>query len=292
MRCLLLGSGQPGIRQEAMAEGLMALGYAVVHGRQSLALVADARPFDLVVLWGQKPPIAAAIIADRHADSRPVVIYDLPLLRWCHSDTDTLGLYTRRVGHAWDAPAHHARMVAFGATPKPPRTGRDGVVILGQKPNDASHGLDVVDYCAWLEEAVAHIRQAAPDAPIAFRPHPKDSITPAPMGVEVLPSTEPLVEQVEAFGSALTLCSSAQYEVLAAGLSCLNWSRGDRFGDQVDASARVSAAAWNDWRLEELATAEPWEVCLNGPPAPVPQLVTDAAPAPKVTRTRRKAKAA
>ena len=94
----------------------------------------------------------------------PVWVMDLPRLR----AIGALAGFTLNTLH-WlpDAP--------YGATPKTPGVlkGRtaERVLVVGQKPNDAAHGLDHVELEEWARQTITDLR-AVTDLPIHYRMHP------------------------------------------------------------------------------------------------------------------------
>lgn len=286
MEALLLGPGNPGPRQEAMAEGLEAFGYRVQYGRQTLASMDGALVPDVVLAWGEVHPQTAPIFAARRAHGLKSVVYDLPLFRFAHADADWVGLYAGRVGAAWDCPASDARLQAMGLTPlatraRPPI--ENAVLLLAQVPGDAQHGMDDTMYAAWMAEAVA----ACP-LPVFVRPHPKARTVPIPMGCEVADVNVPIAEQITQYAGCLTYNSSAKYECYRAGIPCAVWEYGERWpeaSNAAQAAQRLAQASWNDWHVTELRRADTWDVMLNSPP-----VVCDTeVPRPRMPKRRRKA---
>jgi hypothetical protein len=293
VKAIILGGGTPSLVMEALAEGCDALGYRPSYGRQMLARAEDVTDFDLVCVWGMASPASKDVVAGRHRQGRPVVIFDMPLLRWVNVPAwdwgDAVGLYRRHVGQAWDVPCSPRRLEAWGVRAKPRAEGASGVLLLGQVPDDAAHGLTMAEYSHWLKDAGAHLREQLGDGGLYYRPHPKASMFPAPLGFEPVSADVPLAEQIQGFAGALTHSSSAQYVCYAEGVPCVVWNREERWPprtpkDQTVAWQRLAQASWNDWRMAEIRDGTALSVMLEGPPAPEPMAVVDATP-----KRRRKA---
>jgi hypothetical protein len=270
---------------EALAEGSEVLGYRPFYGRHTLADWDAVKDYDLVCIWGMAGIASKEVVASCHAHGRPIIIFDQPLLRWVNVPVwdwgDSVGLYRQHVGRAWDQPCSEKRLEGWGVTPKSRAEGANGVLLLGQVPDDAAHGLDMRAYYGWLNEAGGHLRETVGEGHLYYRPHPKASMFPAPAGFETVDNAVPLGTQITAFAGALTHSSSAQYVCYAEGVPCVVWDRGERWPlktpkDQSVAWARLAQASWNDWRMAELRDGTAIQTMLDGPPAPEPMVVTDA----------------
>lgn len=266
---------------EALAEGVQALGGRAWFGGQSVAAASDGDGFDLVACWGMSSPNNKAIVARRHAQGKPVLVYDHPLLRWVGAGSvwymgDRVGLYREHVGRAWPGPASSARLSALGVQPGPGGDPDGPVLLLGQVPLDASHDLGLMDYMAWVQAEAKRIIGLYPEGtPFEWRPHPGSSLTPAPLWFAPADPNEPLREALPRYRAAYTHTSAAQYECYAAGVPCCVASRGDTAPVAGDAAwARLAAASWNDWAMAELRDGSALQIMLDGPPveapAPVP----------------------
>lgn len=147
------------------------------------AKVAGLRPvLQRPVYDGQQLPADAVFVDGWHGACRafgelyqaagvPVYILDLPRLRaasneWASEKTDYVGIFADTLHHL---PARIGnRYPVLG--PIDPIT-PDHLLVCGQKPNDAAHGMNEAQLARWAADTVAVARQYG--LPVVYRPHPK-----------------------------------------------------------------------------------------------------------------------
>lgn len=153
----------------AVAEGVERLGWEPFFQRAAGFRVGeDAAPCDVAILQSRKGeyvPVAECY----EARGVPVLVVDLPPLR------------LERF-HGWRAmwPGEvnrlplpdYARAGSLGLGIQGDAETSDELLLCGQTPGDAAHGLDASALADWYESSVATIRRVAPHLRITWRPHP------------------------------------------------------------------------------------------------------------------------
>lgn len=150
---------------ESIALGGRALGWDVSWHRP---VSLDLEPADVVVVLTRKG-IPGEIAAAYEARGVPVLVFDLPPARLSRMRS-WRALWPGRVNRLPEP--DYDRAARIGLVPGGDRSGGSEVLLCGQAPDDAAHGLDVSGLADWYEAAAAAIRKAAPDLTITWRPHP------------------------------------------------------------------------------------------------------------------------
>lgn len=202
------GSGHPVVA--ALREGFAATG-CTVAARASNYHRGEVEKFDLVVSYGMK---AGRRVRDAYqAAGIPVVVVDWGYLARVNEKGDYegrhfqvgLGGLNAIPGFSCSADRFDAlgvEIVSRGGDPK------GYVLVCGQVPGDAAHGMDAEAYVKWLREIVSQY----PDA--VYRPHPRGGID-LP-GVES--HTGSLEEALAGARLVVTWNSNVGHDALLAGV--------------------------------------------------------------------------
>ena len=199
----------------------------------------EVMPFDLVVLgslWANN----AAILRAYSARGVPALVIDLGYIRGRGHWQVSLGGLNRIVPFAcpqdrWDALG--VSVAASGGDPN------GYTLIAGQRPQDASHGLSVGEYNAWLAKQHGRVRL-----------HPREA--------------EPersLAEDLAGAKVVRTLCSTAGLDALIAGVPAIAemperaiWGElsGPKLPSMAERLAVFSRIAYGQWTLDEMRSGE------------------------------------
>lgn len=216
--------GLPGVQPLAsFAEGLRTLGDAlgvppVLRWRNHNVWSDDqVEPFDLVVVGGLRGK-AGQLAQAYQARGVPVVVLDLGYLHRASGRNDPGGYWQvglDRLGWLPPGPCAPHRFAALGLTLTPVRQSGDVVLVCGQHPGDAAHGLDAAEMEAWAAETVAALRQRW-SGPVLWRPHPLGPQVACPGADGV--STLLLAKDLARAHAVVTLTSTVGHEALLAGV--------------------------------------------------------------------------
>lgn len=288
MRLLLYGRTSD-LPLQAVALGATALGWGVAFLR-NIGFGAP-QDCDVVAVWGLRG--TNGIIRDAYrARGTPVLVLDFPKIR-----SQSTALYLGRDSLHWipdEVPFDRLQRLAL--PPAVPSTGT-GVLVLGQKPDDAAHGLTEYQLEAWASEVAATL-QSRGIGPLRWRSHPLwPSMRPAGFDAYV-PANTPLVEAFAQTSCVVTYNSTAGVEAVLAGLPlyvatpeaftapAATVGLPDGAPPPLAPSARnafLARLAYCQWTPEELATGAPLRFTLTGvlPPTAAP-----TAPTPRAGRRR------
>lgn len=258
----------------AFAEGLDRIGRRCVWGSHGAVDLNATNPA-AIVIDGMR---AGGLQTVRQAAERgiPCVVIDNGFLRRVNTpkDHDTGHFYIGFGGLGWAPPVapDHARFRALDITPTIRAARPDGpVLILGQVPGDASHGLSAPALAAVYARMVRELRAAGVDR-IRFRPHPL-GWSMAPDGCEQRePGAESLDAAIADARFVIALNSNAGLDAILAGVPAVTvlpshygplayrWPVIPSVIDppHPDAiEAHCARLAWAQWTLAEMRAAEP-----------------------------------
>lgn len=244
----------------------------------------------------EQPSCALAIVVGQHAQAQaiadvyrrrgtPVLALDLPRLRV--DDTPRVGLFDDARSAVLPMRTH-GRVVAW--QPRKRSTKRadvSRVVLCGQMPNDAAHGLSVTEYARTFAQMAQVARATWPDALLSYVPHPlSDMRTPA-LIADVVDTTVHVHDGITLYLHDATACvtynSSAGWDAIMLGVPAVHgappeqvaWSEyGTRLGHEpralTERERRVALlrAGASDWTLEECAQGVPLACHLGMQPWP------------------------
>ena len=214
---------------QAAHVGAKALGFSACF-RNHQHWHGEIDDFDLVVvngLWHAGSKVAKAYIAA----FRPVIITDLGYLGVRgHGGYWQMGL--RRLN--WippnDCPSDRFEELGIELLDRAPLDASAPVLIAGQMPGDASHGLDEAGLQRWTEASIAILRSFW--RPVIYRPHPEDRSGYIPDADEIDMAVKSIFDLAGKV-SAPTL--------------------GDRYGF-------FSRLAYAQWTIEEISSGRPLEL--------------------------------
>ena len=265
MRLLLYGRSSDLLLQ-AVAAGATALGWEVVFYRDSVFTQDQVDRADAVLVRGLHGP-AARIRDTYRARGVPVLVEDLPKIR-AQQDAHYLGLDSLHWLPADRAPTDRLARLSL---PEPPVPSGDAVLVLGQKPNDAAHGLGESELVTWAEATAAILRDRG-NRPRLWRPHPRCPGM-RPRGFDAyLEADRPLAEAFALAAWVVAYNSTASIDAVIAGLpvvvsdpasfvapvATVGIPEGDP--PQLDAETReafLARLAYTQWTPAELATGFP-----------------------------------
>lgn len=136
-----------------------------------------------------------------------------------------------------------------------PESRPKALLVLGQKPGDAQHGMDAAAVEAWLtEKAAEHLARGWQ---ILFRPHPECERMVLHLPHTRLPSTAPLELHLARAREVLTINSTAGLHAIMHGLPVRCHAQAHYFAVAAGAGrARVlehcRALAWAQWTCAEM----------------------------------------
>ena len=251
--------------------GAKALGFSVCF-RNHQHWHGEIDDFDLVVvngLWHAGSKVAKAYIAA----FRPVIITDLGYLGVRgHGGYWQMGL--RRLN--WippnDCPSDRFEELGIELLDRAPLDASAPVLIAGQMPGDASHGLDEAGLQRWTEASIAILRSFG--RPVIYRPHPEDRSGYIPDADEI--DTGNLDKSIDRAAAVVSICSNVGNLALRRGVPVYCTGRavyremavksifdlagkvsaptlGDRYGF-------FSRLAYAQWTIEEISSGRPLEL--------------------------------
>jgi len=164
--------GKPTQKTEAaIAEGLRALGFAVEFQRPGVWTADQARPFDVVVVRGCKRDgdgarVGSRSIADFYSQrGATVLIHDLPAIR-----IDGYFALWNGAVNALPETADESRLGMVNLRERHALGNR--ILVCGQVPNDAAHGMTRRDLEVYFGALVISLRERFPECDVVWRPHP------------------------------------------------------------------------------------------------------------------------
>jgi hypothetical protein len=263
----------------ALAEGCQAIGHTVVWQRPSVWRpdMADARA-SCAAVYG---------LAGRNADIRatyrargvPVWILELPRLR---TEPDAMSLLHDSLAWLPDAPNGRPVVAPAVIAGRVPET----TLVIGQKPNDAAHGMDAGRHRHWVMQTIAWAREAG--RPVVFRPHPKDWSATASesCGADAvsLPANESLHDALSRAACVVVYNSTVGWDAIAAGVPVVtrapreSVAYRDYLSDDLTSpvaltperrAQALARCASTQWTMDELRCGIAASACFDGAPFPV-----------------------
>ncbi len=234
--------------QEWAAEMVEAIeaGGSVVHWQAKYrATEMDARKFGAVLCYGARRG-HAALLAGCEARGVPALIGDLPRYRPL---ADHYGFFAGDL-HALPPEGIPGRRMALAPDAiQPVRYGGDHILVLGQKPGDASHRMTTAQLSEWLSErATAEAERTG--LPVVYRPHP---YAPKSGTLTCDHTVQDCTTPISFDGVALVICytSTGGFEAILAGVPVVcnerafyaPWATLDR--DRENLLDRVLATQWS-----------------------------------------------
>lgn len=262
-RALIHTRDGDGVRVRAMADGIRAIGGIPVFSQD---LQIDGLRF--AVSWGAS--ITDAAWRDQvRAAGLPLLIMELGYLKRCQGSGDPEGYSQLGLGHIGWVPGSACaadRWLGLGMAIAEPvqRSGPwDRLLILGQVPHDAQHGLDAPRLGRWLTSAARQF--IAEGFEIFYRPHPRHTLMRIDVPHRILKPQDFTLAQCFAQASAvLTYNSTAGVEAILAGLpvACHASAHYAEIANGSDRSrpaveAYLHRLAYAQWTCGELATGAP-----------------------------------
>lgn len=157
----------------ALAEGFSLIGVEVAH-RNGAFYRGEIEDFDFIVSIGMRAAAPAVRAYTQHGI--PAVVADWGYLKRVSEPGEAeRGYYQVGIGGLnavppFDCPSD--RFDALGLTVAPRGGDPKGyVLVCGQVPGDAAHGMDANAYISWLRETIKQY----PDA--VYRPHPRGGVS-------------------------------------------------------------------------------------------------------------------
>lgn len=200
----------------------------------------------IVLMAGE---VQRRLVAEYVSIGVPVYIMELPRLRMAsgtdeNAKTESWGFYRDTLHYLPPKGGGIARV--FGVIPN--RT-PSHILVCGQKPNDAQHGMTPWGVAAWAGATVDRARQYG--LPVVYRPHPR--------AVEVMGATETYGADAVSDPAKETIREAMQN---AAALVTYNSTSGI---DAIDAGVPVFYTAPSD-----MVAYAPWASPMGNPIAPLP----------------------
>src|SRR5690554_1980529 len=134
------------------------------------------------------------------------------------------------------------------------------VLVCGQVPGDAAHGLGYEGYTSWLRDVLSRY----PDA--VYRPHPAG----APLFSYPRTDTGPLADALAGARQVVTYNSNVGHDALLAGVPVIAEGRaayaelcGEELPSLADRLAYFHRAAHGQWTVAEMETGEPQRFWLD-----------------------------
>jgi len=205
------GASHPAVT--ALLQGFALCG-ATAHARNSAYHRGEIENFDLVVVYGLR---AGCRVRDAYqAAGVAVVVFDWGYLARVNEPSQTsTGHFQFGLGGLNRPPAFACptdRFDSLGLTIAEQGGDPDGYVLLcGQVPGDAAHGLDAQQIESWAREAAAHWPN------VRYRPHPRGGIDIA--GLES--DRSPLAKALAGARRVVTINSNVGHDALLAGVPVL-----------------------------------------------------------------------
>lgn len=194
----------------ALGEGFVLAGAEVSH-RNVRYYAGETEDFDVVVTFALRE--GRAVLERYSAAGRPVLVADWGYLaRVNHAGQAAVGHWQISLGGLNQIPTFACppdRFDALGLDLVERGGDPDGyVLVCGQVPGDAAHGMQADEYRAWLSDQVGRYEN------IVYRPHPRGGID--------LPGIEsdrrPLTESLSGARLVVTYNSNVGHEALMAGV--------------------------------------------------------------------------
>lgn len=253
-----------------LAKGFEELGHTPMFRRDSVFTPDQTEDiFGLVVVQGLRGK-APEIRACYRRRGVPVLVADAGHLR------RDLAYHRLSINdHEWIAPGPCPadRWKALKLDIKPRGKG-EHILILGQMPNDSSHNWGKEQIVQWARALVRELRRYS-DRPIIWRPHPRGEfeIGHKETGVQTSWHFQRTLDQDFADAHvALTMCSTAGFEAILAGVPC--YTRTPAFYQELafqdlehledaplpsvkEREAFCRRVAYTQWQVREYHTGEP-----------------------------------
>lgn len=230
----------------ALCSGLLSAGHRPVDRSLPDYGAGQVEPFDLVVTTGLRGK-GASLLADYTAAGVPVAVLDFGYLsRERHFQLSPGGLNNIP---AFACPAD--RLNALGLTVAVRGGDPQGyVLLLGQVPGDAAHGMSAAEHAAWLASVAAQYEN------VVYRPHPRGGV---PVdGLREIGGS--LDDALKGARLAVTWNSNAGHEALLAGVPVIAHGPaayselcGESLPSVEARRAYFARVAYGQWTLAELA---------------------------------------
>jgi hypothetical protein len=243
----------------ALAEGVAASGLPVIWQRGSVWSPDQCEPFDVVVSFGARGR-HGELITEYNRRGIPVLVQDLA--RW-RALEGHIGMFLGSLHGLPPCGVPGRRETLLPDAIQPIRRKGDHVLVLAQKPHDASHRMDERALSEWLSARAREVAERL-GLPIVFRPHPKGERYPlkAPHTMQ-----EP-VGRPDFVGTAhvVTYCSTGGLEALMAGVPvtcdpCAFYAPWADFSrSREDLLDRILATQWSH---EELRDGTAWAFAMR-----------------------------
>lgn len=281
-------SGRPG--PDAFIEGARVAGLRVVQQRPIFnprdGLVANIAAVFTDGLRGD-----CLKVRDAYRDAGiPVYIMDLPRLRAAVGPDDSanaIGLYLNELS---DLPIREANSVVVAGVLERPNP--DIVLVCGQKPGDAAHGMDDTALTHWATMTIEHCRELFPGMTIVYRPHPRAIVAPSDMfGADGIshPAEHDLRYALQRAIVCVVYNSTAGVDAIDAGVPVAYTAPASQvcyrefaapLGDELRVLTAQERAAFlrrcgaSQWTLEQLRDGTLARCMFLGQPYPKAELVT------------------
>lgn len=252
--------GHKGVR--AVVAGFQAIGHNAVI-RTAKYFNGEVEGFGLVVVAGEHSGLRVAK-AYRQAGV-PVLTLDWGYINRVNSTAEHgSGHWQVGVGGLNQIPAFECppdRFDALGVELVERGGDPDGyVLVCGQVPGDAAHGLGYSGYEEWLRDVLSRY----PDA--VYRPHPAG----APLYSHPVTHEGPLADALSGARLVVTYNSNVGHDALLAGVPVIAEGRtaykemeGESLPNLVARRAYFSRVAYGQWTVAEMVTGEPQRFWLD-----------------------------
>ena len=254
--------------------GAKALGFSACF-RNHQHWHGEIEDFDLVVvngLWHAGSKVAKAYVAA----FRPVIITDLGYLGVRgHGGYWQMGLGRLNWLPPSDCPTDRFDELGIELLDRAPLDASSPVLIAGQMPKDASHGLDKAGLQRWTEASIAIMRSLG--RAVIYRPHPEDHSGYIPDADEI--DTGDIDKSIDRAAAVVTICSNVGNLALLRGVpvycSGLAVYRSMAIKSIFDLAGQVPAPtpadrrrffsrlAYAQWTIEEIASGRPLELLVH-----------------------------
>lgn len=227
----------------------------------------DRDQFDAVMVYGWRG--ASRRMGEQHQRRGvPVLVVDAGYLQ---RDRGYYQIGVNRLAWLPPIPCPSDRYAAL-EMPKPLTERGDAILLCGQKPRDAQHGMDAFQVTAWANDTIQKLRRVT-DRPLLWRPHPRARASDPALyefveGVSD-PHAVPLREVLPMVHALVTYNSTSGTEAIVAGIPVFcdpcamyaDWADTDLA--QIDRprtltpEARadyLSRVAYGQWLPEEMAS--------------------------------------
>ena len=254
---------------KSLIAGLTLAGFSV-KGRRGSVFDASQfeKQFDAVVTIGARGGYgrAASAYTERHV---PVFILEAAFVRREDGYVSiSKGTINSLAPHF--ATAERVARIGYQIPSSPSDPRGESILVLGQVPGDAQHGMDAQRMDSYLTELLSIIREVSA-RPVVFRPHPKAALFFPQIvrnGSAMLDQVSSLEENLAAAHCAVTYNSAAGFAALAAGVPVFSNDSAAYFGmssNEIDllesppwpSKAKIDSflrqLASSTWSLEEVA---------------------------------------